>query len=65
VPEPILSLSAASNYEGGAPRAHFTVRLARPHPMWWWIGVEREYEASSTYAVCTQYARSMHAVCTQ
>jgi len=64
VPEPILSLSAASNYEGGAPRAHFTVRLARPHPMWWWIGVEREYEASSTYAVCTQYVRSMHPVST-
>ena len=49
MPEPILSLSAAagSNYEGGAPRAHFTVRLARPHPMWWWIGVEKEYEVST------------------
>lgn len=47
--EPILSLSAASgsNYEGGAPRAHFTVRLVRPHPMWWWIGVEKEYEVST------------------
>ena len=49
VPEPILSLSAASAREGGArgeaPRAHFSVRLARPHPAWWWIGVEREYEA--------------------
>ena len=53
VPEPILSLSAAAaasddgNDEGGAPRAHFTVRLARPHPMWWWVGVEREYEVRS------------------
>ena len=56
VPEPILSLSAAAasddgndgNDEGGAPRAHFTVRLARPHPMWWWVGVEREYEVRSS-----------------